>query len=214
LTTENRTPPVTTGSDGRFTLGITPGAISVLTARRPGFGPTRETIRVGTEPLRVNLALQPPQTLGGRAVDRTGRPIVGATLAVQSWRGSRSLEQEVTTRADGRFVLKDAPRDGVRVEVYANGYVRRMDVSVVPRAQNQIVMSAPTTVKGTVVDAQTGQPIRHFSLVHGTVCNAGQRLIWRQNGRAEREATEAAGTFTWAFIEQVHLFVVRVGAEG
>src|SRR5262249_23690045 len=36
LTTANRIPPVTTDSHGRFTLGITPGAVSVLTARRAG----------------------------------------------------------------------------------------------------------------------------------------------------------------------------------
>jgi hypothetical protein len=80
-----------------------------------------------------------------------------------------SLEQEVTTDSDGRFLWKDAPGDEVRVQVYAKGYVRRSDVPVVPGARNQIVLASPTTVKGTVVDAETGQPIPRFSLVHGTV---------------------------------------------
>ena len=120
----NRIPPIKTDAHGRFILGITPGAISALTARCAGFGPAIQTIRVGTEPQRVALTLQPPHTLGGRVVDSAGRPIARATLSVQSWRGSESLEQEVTTDSDGRFLWKDAPGDEVRVRIYANGYVQ------------------------------------------------------------------------------------------
>jgi peroxiredoxin len=147
-------------------------------------------------------------------VDSSGRPIAHATLSVQSWRGSKSLEQEMTTDSDGRFLWKDAPGDEVRVEVYASGYIRRRDVPVVPGAQNQIVLASPTTVKGTVVDAETGQPIPRFSLVHGTVWNAGKSLIWQRNMRADEEAMKAPGTFQWTFNEQVHRLTVRVVAEG
>jgi RNA polymerase sigma factor (sigma-70 family) len=214
LTMANRIPPVKADSHGRFTLGITPGAISVLTARRAGFGPVQQTIRVATEPQRVTLRLQPPRTLGGRVVDRAGRPIARATLTVRSWRGSGSLEQEVTTDSNGRFLLHDAPGDEVRVGVYAEGYVQQNHVPVVPGAENQIVLASPTTVKGTVVDAETGQPIPRFSLVHGTVWNAGERLIWQPNLRADEEAVKAPGSFEWTFGVQVHQFMVRVVAEG
>ena len=70
--TVNRIPPVKTDAHGRFTLGIAPGAISVLTARGVGFGPALQTIHVGTEPQSVTLKLQPPNILGGRVVDSAG----------------------------------------------------------------------------------------------------------------------------------------------
>jgi len=212
--TINRIPPVKTDAQGGFVLGIKPGTIAQITARRGGLGPAQQTVPVGTEPQRVTLTLQPPHALGGRVVDRAGRPIRQATLSVRSWRGSESLEQELTTDLDGRFLWREAPADLVRVRVYANGYVAHEGVSLVAGAQNQIVLASPTAIKGTVVDAGTGQLIPRFSLVHGTVWNAGQRLIWQRNARAEREATKAPGSFRWAFREQVHQLVVRVEAEG
>jgi peroxiredoxin len=207
-------PPLRTDAHGRFTLGIAPGAISVLTARCAGFGPALQTIRVGTEPQHVTLALQPPRSVGGRVVDAAGSPIARATLSVRSWRGLETLEQEVTTDADGRFLWKDAPGDEVRVDVYAKGYVRRSEVPMVAGAPNRIVMSSPTTVKGTVVDAATGQPIRQFSLVHGTVWNAGDSVIWQRNMRADEEANKAPGSFEWTFGEAVNQLSVRVVADG
>jgi peroxiredoxin len=191
-----------------------PGAISALTARYPGFGPAMQTVRVGTEPQRVTLTLQPPHRLTGRLVDVAGRPIARATLSLQSWRGSSSLEQDITTDSDGRFLWKDAPGDEVRVQVDADGYLQKGNVSVVPDAPNQIVLTSPTTVKGTVVDAETGQPIPRFSLVHGTVWNAGDGLIWQSNMRADEEAMKAPGSFEWTFSVQVHQLVVRVLADG
>ena len=88
----------------------------------------------------------------------------------------------MTTDSDGRFLWNDAPGDEVRVRIYAKGYVQSRGIPVVPGAQNQIVMASPTTVKGTVVDAETGRPISNFSLVDGTVWKAGNSLIWQRNG--------------------------------
>jgi peroxiredoxin/protocatechuate 3,4-dioxygenase beta subunit len=210
----NSIPPVTADAHGRFTLGIAPGAISVLTARGAGFGPALETIRVGTEPQHVTLALQPPRSVAGRVADSAGRPIAGATLSVGSWRGVESLEEDITTDADGRFLWKEAPADEVRTDVYAKGYVRRSDVPMIAGAPNRIVMTSPTSVKGTVVDAGTGQPIPRFSLEHGTVWNAGERVIWQRNMRADEEAKKDPGSFEWTFGEQVHQLIVRVVAEG
>ena len=210
----NRIPPVKTDPHGRFTLGIAPGTISVLTARCAGFGPTQQTLRVGTEPQRVTLKLQSPHALGGRVVDHAGKPIARATLSVESWHGSESLNQDVTTDSDGRFLWKDAPGDEVRVGIYAHGYVERRDVPVVSGAQNQIVLASPTTVKGMVIDAGTGRPISDFSLVHGTVWNAGERLFWQRNGAADEQAKKTLGSFEFTFRHQVHQLAVRVEAEG
>jgi Carboxypeptidase regulatory-like domain len=204
---------VKTDANGRFTLGIREGAIAALTARRAGFGPAMQTVRVGAEPQRITLTLSQPRRLAGRVVNGAGRPIVGATLSLDSWRGSQALEQNITTDADGRFVWEDAPSEEVRVQVYGDGYLRTT-VSVVAGAPNSIVLESRTTVKGTVVDAQTGERIPRFTLVHGTVWNPGESLIWQPNRRADEEAAKASGSFEWTFIERVHQLAVRVAAEG
>ncbi len=209
----NRIPPVKTDARGQFILGVSPGAISVLTARRTGFGPAMQTVRVGTEPQHLTLTLPLPHTLRGRVVDSAGRPIGRATLSVQSWRGSRSLEHDLTTDADGRFLWKDAPGDEVRVGVDANGYVRKRDVPVFPGVQNQIVLASPTTVKGAVVDAETGRPISGFSLVHGVV-NVGKRVIWQRGGPMDEQAKKTPGWFEYTLRQQADQLIVRVEAEG
>ena len=172
-----------------------------------------QTIRVGTEPQHLTLTLELPHILRGRVVDSAGRPVGRAALSVQSWRGSRSLEQEVTTDADGRFLWKEAPGDEVRVGVDANGYVRKRDVPAFPGAQNQIVLASPTTVKGTVVDAETGRSISDFSLMHGAV-NVGRRLIWQRGGPMDEQAKKAPGWFEYTFREQADQLIVRVEAKG
>jgi RNA polymerase sigma factor (sigma-70 family) len=213
LSTGNRIPPIQTDSQGRFTIGSAPGTI-VLTARRAGFGPALETVEVASEPARITLTLQPPRTIEGRVVDQTGLPIAGANLTVRTWRRSAAIEHEVATDADGLFVVKDAPSDEVRVQAYAEGYLRKGDIPLVPGTLNQIVLASPTTVKGKVVDAQTGQPIQRFSLVHGTVWNAEGRFSWQENHRADEEAVKSPGSFKWTFMEQVDRLAVRVAAEG
>ena len=59
----NGIPPLKTDRQGKFTLGIKPGTVSVLTARGAGFGPVLQIIRVGTTPQSVTLVLQPAHTL-------------------------------------------------------------------------------------------------------------------------------------------------------
>jgi protocatechuate 3,4-dioxygenase beta subunit len=159
----NSIPPVRTDSQGRFTLGIEPGVSSNLIAVRAGFGPALQSIRVGTDTQQVTLTLQPPHTLSGRVVDRAGKPIAGARLFVTQWRGRETLAQELTCDPDGRFLWKDAPSDELRAEVFAGGYVGKRDVSLTPDAPNEVVLSTPTTVKGAVLDADTGRPISEGS---------------------------------------------------
>jgi hypothetical protein len=160
------------------------------------------------------LKLQPPDILGGRVVDSAGRRLARATLSFQSWPGSESLEQEMTADSDGRFLWNDAPGDEVRVRIYAKGFVQSRGIPVFPCAQNQIVMASPTTVKGTVVDAETGRPISNFSLVEGTVWKVGNSLIWQRNGAVDEHANKTPGSFELTFGHQVHQRRVRVEADG
>ena len=92
----NAIPPIKTDAKGTFTLGIKAGTKTSLTARAPGFGPTHQPVRVGSEPLRVYLTLSQAHTLRGRVIDPSGPPVVGAHLVV-SWHDLETLETPGST---------------------------------------------------------------------------------------------------------------------
>jgi RNA polymerase sigma factor (sigma-70 family) len=220
----NSIPPVKTDAHGRFTMGIKPGTITILTAQHAGFGPAQQFIRVGTEPQKVTLALPTPHQLSGRVVDGNGKSIARAELVV-SWSGpgrssppawgSEAIALVLTTDSDGRFVWNDAPDDGVFAQVGAAGYLGK-DVPLTPGAVNRIVLVPPTTLKGKVVDAETGAPIPRFSLVHATIRNPGERLIWQRGSTPSinDQAKKAPGSFECTFGRAAQRYLVRVEAEG
>src|SRR5205807_2359 len=53
----NAIPPLKTDARGRFKLGLPRGTASSLTARAPGFGPALQPIRVGSDPMKLELTL-------------------------------------------------------------------------------------------------------------------------------------------------------------
>ena len=210
----NSIPAVKTDGDGRFTLGIKPGGASMLTARCGGFGPVQQLIKVGSAPQRVTLRLQPAHTLSGRVVDRAGKPVPRAYVRVTSWRGKQSLQQELKTDQDGRFAWNEAPGDEVRISVSAEGYASKDDLPLLPGQPHDIVLTPPTTITGTVVDAGTGQPLPQFTLMLGTVWTSGGRLIWQSRDGINREARKTPGSFEYQLGQPAHQYNVRVSADG
>ncbi len=220
----NSLPPLKSDARGRFTLGIKPGVISTLTVQHAGFGPVQQILRVGTEPQKITLALPAPHQLSGRVVDGHGNSIAQAHLVV-SWsgpgasaprsRGSEAIAREFTTDSDGRFIWNDAPGDGVRAEVWAAGYLSK-GVPLTLGADNRIVLVKTTTLKGKVVDAETGAPISQFSLAHAAIWNPGERLIWQRSSTPSMNdrAKKAPGAFEYTFGRTAHRYLVRVEAEG
>jgi RNA polymerase sigma factor (sigma-70 family) len=219
----NAIPPLKTDARGRFALGLPRGTISALTARAPGFSPALQPIRVGSDPLRVELTLPPPHVLKGRVVDPEGKPIAGAQINVAwsgpgtsgaSGRGEEALSERLTTDADGRFAWKDAPERGIRVTAWARGFAATKDLSLDSDVDHRVVLSRPTTIKGIVLDDRTGRPIPRFSLMLGAVWNAGAPLIWQRGNDIDKEAKKAPGSFEHSLWQPAHQYIVRVSADG
>ncbi|QEH31875.1 ECF RNA polymerase sigma factor SigE [Aquisphaera giovannonii] len=221
----NALPPARTDDRGRLTLGIKPGTASSLTARAPGFGPAKEAIRVGDRPLRVELALPAPHVLKGRVLDPTRKPIAGATVHL-SWdgpaaragedRGGEAIALERSTDAEGRFAWNEAPANGIHVSVAAGGFTadRSPILDADAAIEHEILMTTPTHVKGSVVDAETGRPISGFTLTHGAAWNRGDPLIWQRGDDIDREAKKAPGSFELTFHQPADRYALRVSVEG
>jgi hypothetical protein len=131
----------------------------------------RDVIRVvasGYEPFEVNLASLPhlerpeppavaldpitirPNTLSGVITDLYARtPVAGAVVQV-------SEAISATTDTDGRYTLTGVP-ETFRVTITADGYAPL--VSDVARSTSFDTALRPDTLRGTVTDGYTGQPI-------------------------------------------------------
>ena len=131
-----------------------------------------------------------------------------------TWRGAEALNQSLVSDSDGRFAWNDAPGDEVQVNVYADGYCNKEKLPLVPDAAQVIVLTTPTTIKGTVVDGGTGQPVPQFSLLLGAVWNPGERFIWQRGWGTNRDAEKASGTFTYTLGQPLHQCLVQVEADG
>ena len=104
----------------------------------------------------VEFHLEKGRTIQGRVVDAKGEPLAGATVAVDGWRGHRTLDWRMTTDDEGEFRWTDAPPDAFWIGVSREGYlgINRREV---PPAGGEltIAMVRQLKVRGTVVDAET-----------------------------------------------------------
>ncbi len=182
----------TTDREGRFRFphvgkrfGFNRWTIVVEAA---GFGPTWEAVTPTAMVPSLDLHLTAAKPFHGRVIDPKGRPIAEAAITAALPDGSH-LEWNATTDADGRFVWPDAPANGeilfgVRKAEYLLVTGRRMPTS---SGQGEITLKPPMRVRGTVVDAETGQPIPSFRVLDGQGFDR-DHIAW--NRRKPRIATD------------------------
>jgi peroxiredoxin len=218
----NSIPALKTNAEGKFALGIKPGTQATLIAQSGGFAPTLERMKVGAAPLRISLVLDRAHSLRGRVVDRTGKPIAKAEVRAY-WSGldrsptssfGSAVTHEVTTDDDGRFDWREAPGGGVHASIYAAGFASKDNLALACDVDHKIVLIPPTTVRGQVVDRQTGQPLTRFSLTLAAAWNSGHPFIWQGGTDLERAARKSPGSFEYTTSRPAHEYLVRVSADG
>lgn len=210
----NALPEQTTDSQGRFVFGSVPNRTICLTVKAAGCAPELQQLRVGETPLEVRFDLKSARTLAGRVVDAAGNGIAGARVFVDSWRGVRTLVTSFKTGPDGSFLWNCAPDDEVVVDVMKDGYADNRGVRLQAGQQNIIKLIPPTKVRGTVVDEETGQPIRQFSIIRGIDWKNGAPISWeRRESNGSRRISED-GTFELTLTFPYPGHAIRIEAEG
>ncbi|HWQ12450.1 MAG TPA: putative glycoside hydrolase [Roseiflexaceae bacterium] len=150
LVVASETISATTGANGRYTLAGLPERFTVRVSAR-GYEPLAQDLARTTQ---FDTALR-PNTLSGVITDRfTGQPVAGATV--------RAGEASATTGADGRYTLEGVP-ERATVTVDAEGYAELSQA--VERATALDAVLRPDVLKGTLVDAETKEPVRNATVI-------------------------------------------------
>ncbi|AQT70185.1 putative lipoprotein, rSAM/lipoprotein system [Anaerohalosphaera lusitana] len=141
-----------------------------VTVSADGYAPDLKKVSFKKPNAEVKFVLKPGNTIHGRVVDPDGNPISEAKVSAGKWRNEwyhdlQSLDWKTKTDATGRFAWKDAPPDQIELIVEADGYLKREIEGITPSENGyEFVIHPQIRVHGKVVNWQTGQPIRNFSI--------------------------------------------------
>jgi beta-lactamase regulating signal transducer with metallopeptidase domain len=183
----------------------------VLTVQTVGYAPDLRDITVAKRMASVDFKLGVGNDLHGKVVDEDGLPVRKAWIAADTWRGHRSIDFRADTDADGRFTWLDAPKDEVLFDMGKQGF-QSVRHKAIKAGDDEVVVTLPKPMKvsGSVVDAETGEPIKRFKVLTGAKWGADQPPYFDQN----RPLAGADGKYEVFFDETQYARIVRIEAEG
>ena len=233
----SRKPAATTGKDGRFRIANvafaqslmndpTPRTMRAVRSRKAAFtvqaqGYTPELIEVDPNasgsPLEVSL--QPGRAVQGRVVDESGKPLEGVYVGISNWRGYRArLNLATKTDAAGKFRLADAPPSDALYGFHKEGYMAVQDLPMSPQPDGLpakdgylVTLKSPLRVAGSIVDAQTKQPLAKCTVIKGVEYDDGRAPEWE---RVTGSKTITGGRYEVTFASSIFSWRIRVEAKG
>ena len=212
-------PRTETDEEGRFEFRNTRAGGVMLTVQAKGYAPQLREISVhyGMEP--VDFQLGSAQTIRGRVVDVADKPIEGVEVSLESWHHRHTIKWETKTDAEGCFEWNQAAKDEMKFALSKKGYRAIRFLEMTPDVDEHIiVMDRALKVTGTVVDADSNEPISEFKLI------LGNRPKQRQDSLISWDR-ESARTFTGGryqlefdgrdlYFSRNSCYFVRVEADG
>ncbi len=155
-----------------------------LTVEAPGHSPRCERLLIGDSGLKVDFELGEPHLLCGLIVDSDDNPVLGARVRVDEWQDERTLAWEMETGEDGRFRWENAPADAVQLRISTRDFRDVYGYEAIPgKEEHVITLKRPSVITGTVLDAETGEPIRDFQTIQGIKLPSGTYWMNRFRNR-------------------------------
>lgn len=205
-------PEDTTNDNGIFELKNCEAGKDVLTVQAPGYSPQLIDVEVqegDNEPVKVSLA--PPHTLKIRIVDTNGKPIPDASVAVDGWRGYRTLEHRGRTNAKGEATWNSAPAEALICDIFKPGYMAGRDTTCIPGEKTNVVTLYPELeITGRVIDREGEKPVDSFRIIRGQNQSNLRETYWRSDETHEFRD----GRFKFTFDEPMQSWQLKVIAEG
>jgi hypothetical protein len=178
-----------TGADGQYRLLGCPPAVSRIVVSAPGMATDMKELTPSPDMGPVDFTMQPGGHLRIRVVDGSDKPIAHARIFPQEWRGDTYEHFELDhfdrdTDDSGVVEWNEAPLDGFKADISGrNATLPRLTFH--PRPE-EYVIRVPNSqiVSGSVVDAQTEQPIDEFVVLSGVRNQAGD-LQWPRSAAVQ-----------------------------
>ena len=210
--TWNSPPATTTDAKGAFSLEHCDRGPTIITVQAEGFAPQIRDVLVEERTPSVVIRLtEPASIVRGKVVDVEGKPVIGAFVAADTWRGHRSIQFRVDTDQDGRFAWRNAPGDVVRYDIGHEGYMASRQLPLTASDQEHVVTLYPKLmITGRVTDAETGHPLLTVRVVRGRRFEERDPVRWLQNEGVD----VAGGQYSVQFDEPSAALLVRVEAPG
>jgi len=200
-----------TDAQGQFQSNANPGT-ATWTVQAPGYAPDLRVVTIKAGMPSVEFRLEPGRIIEGRVTDQAGKPIEEAWISAEEWRENRRRLHLVTqTDADGNFKLTDAPADEVTFDIGKEDYMALENYPMKSgRRKYEITLRPTLKVRGTVLDAQTGQPINKFTVTNGFDHEDGRAPQWEKY--STRTFTD--GQYEMEYMQEIFTYRIRVDAEG
>ncbi|HIG06488.1 MAG TPA: carboxypeptidase regulatory-like domain-containing protein [Planctomycetes bacterium] len=172
-----------TDETGHFQIsGLVEGKFSIR-ASAQGFGDallSDQLIRAD-EQLRIDLKLLRETTLSGIVIDQRGAPVNGAQLSVSDSTGAR---RGGLTGLDGYFSIDQLAPGLVDVRCDSSGYLRTQLREIDPvHGPIEIVLKQEFSLRGVVVDLETGEAIRGARVTVRSAQGRNSRGRWDRSNR-------------------------------
>jgi hypothetical protein len=205
-------PNAKSDAEGRFAVPVHEKGKEWFTFEAAGYAPQMVELDVNAESAKklVVVTLRPGAVFKAQVLDEAGKPLAGVRMIADRWQEKRTLWFEGVTDAEGRLEWRGAPEDAVKWTFLSRDRVLR-DLPVPADGTVQVVVLRPALrFTGTVVDAQTGLPLKTFQVTPGDTRRSAADIYW-QNDRAQ---TFGDGAFTFEEEGMRFEHKLRITAEG
>ena len=188
--------------DGTFSIrGLSPGPRSI-TVYPAHYAPAMQAVDIREGMAQTCVTVKQGRTYRGRIVDAEGDPMAGVRVGTDRWelgKEQRWMSRLSTTDAQGMFALTNLPEGQIQLDFGKKGslgFSKTLpeDVSQV----DELVMYDIPVFTGSVVDADTNEPVADFEIVNGIRRDDERSLDWSRHHSSS--VTNAGGAFShrWA----------------
>jgi protocatechuate 3,4-dioxygenase beta subunit len=162
----------TSEPDGTFEIRGCGLGKNLLTADAAGFAAATIEVEVSTNSAPFTLILKRGKILRMRVAGEEGEPVANAYVSLDTADyGVAPVQASLNGYTDnnGRIAWSNAPDADLRFDISATGYMRRDIAKIRPSDEEQVITLTPVlVVSGTVRDADTGELIPKFKVIHGS----------------------------------------------
>ncbi|MBN2590418.1 MAG: carboxypeptidase regulatory-like domain-containing protein [Sedimentisphaerales bacterium] len=204
-----------TDSEGKFKL-VTSGErndyrddVPRIIVEASGYAPDNKEVDIVQNPEPLEFILTRGRSVKCHIVDGKKNPVIGAWAAIMAILDCRDYDVWLSdTDNNGDFIIPNVADHDIKLTVGKSGFITIRNYIIGPEeTEITVEMRSSLTIKGTVTDALTNQPIANFgiSAVQSNI-NPSERPVMYTNGKYELSFDESSSQ-TWK------LYVSAVGYD-